>query len=164
MIFNTCRNIEQIEVGKNVSEIDPLFKYTNYTGNVVIDSNNKSYAVENNILYSKDKTILYSVLYWINGEFTPASSVKEIGDRAFHNQTQMTKINFTNTIKNVGNSFNYCYSLTSIDIPNNIENIGVGCFGECSNLSTINIHKKENSISGAPWGAPKGMKVVNWDS
>ena len=164
MIFNTCKNIEQIEVGKNVSEIDPLFKYTNYTGNVVIDSNNQSYAVENNILYNKDKTILYSVLYWINGEFTPASSVKEIGDRAFHNQNQMTKINFTNTIKNVGNSFNYCYSLTSIDIPKNIENIGAWCFSECSNLSTINIHKKENSILGAPWGAPKGMKVINWDS
>ena len=104
------------------------------------------------------------MIHEIKGEFMLPNTVESIGDRAFHYQNQMTKINFTNIIKNVGNSFNYCYSLTSIDIPNNIENIDVECFRECSNLSTINIHKKENSISGAPWGAPKGMKVVNWDS
>lgn len=161
--FNYCKSVKTIKLGKNVSDIDPLFKY-NFIGNTEIDSENPNYTIENNILYNKNKTILYVVLYEIKGEFMLPNTVESIGYRAFHNQNQMTKINFTNTIKNVGTSFNYCSSLTSIDIPNNIENIGAGCFSECSNLSTINIHKKENSISGAHWGAPKGMKVVNWDS
>ena len=161
--FHYCKSVKTIKLGKNVSDIDPLFKY-NFIGNTEIDSENPNYTTENNILYNKNKTILYVVLYEIKGEFMLPNTVESIGDRAFHNQNQMTKINFTNTIKNVGTSFNYCSSLTSIDIPNNIENIGAGCFSECSNLSTINIHKKENSILGAPWGAPKGMKVINWDS
>ena len=160
--FNNCKNIQEIKIGKNVSGIENLFKYLNYSGDVIIDEMNPYYTVENKILYNKNKTILYSVLYEINGEFTVSEGVEKIDDRALHAQWSVSKIKLPSSIKELGNCFNYCTSLTSIDIPSNVESIGWGCFNECSNLSTINIDKKENSITGAPWKAPKGMKVVNW--
>ena len=52
--------------------------------------------------------------------------------------------------------------LKEISIPSSCTKIETGAFAECQNLETIKIHKKENSISGAPWGAIKGLKVVKW--
>ena len=160
--FNNCTNVQEIRIGKNVSNIGNLFKYLNYSGNIIIDEANPYYTVENKILYNKNKTTLYSVLYEINGEFIVPDGVEKIGDRALHAQWLVSKIKIPSSVKYLGDCFNYCTSLTSIDIPSNVESIGWSCFNECSNLSTINIYKKENSIEGAPWKAPKGMKIVNW--
>lgn len=49
-----------------------------------------------------------------------------------------------------------------IEIPNSCTKIATNAFAGCQNLETIKINKKENSISGAPWGAVKGLKVVKW--
>ena len=50
LAFSACSKIETINIGKNVSEISPLFKYSNYSGNVKISEENKFYTVEDNIL------------------------------------------------------------------------------------------------------------------
>lgn len=57
-------------------------------------------------------------------------------------------------------AFEYCSSLTTVNIGDKIESIADGAFGGRSNL-TININKPEGSISGAPWGA-SGVNTVNW--
>ena len=94
----------------------------------------------------------------------PAVKVVEIGTRAFYNCQQMTSVQIPDTVKTIKEyAFNKCLKLTKIEIPVNVENINFKAFEECTNLSTININKKEGSITGAPWGAPKGMKVVNWN-
>ena len=87
----------------------------------------------------------------------------EITDGAFYNQNNMTSINLPNSINKIGYSLESCAALTKIDIPNSVKEIADNAFLNCVNLSTININKKESSITGAPWGAPKGMKVVNWN-
>lgn len=53
-------------------------------------------------------------------------------------------------------------NLKEIEIPNSCAKIATNAFVGCQNLETIKINKKENSISGAPWGAVKGLKVVKW--
>ena len=75
----------------------------------------------------------------------------------------MTKITLPEGITQINNSFNCCGGLTEIDIPSTVTQIDGGCFGGCNNLSNINIKQAENAISGAPWGASKGMKVINWN-
>ena len=76
----------------------------------------------------------------------------------------MTNIVLPNTIKNINvSAFNNCTALTTIHIPNSITNIEK-CFVGCNALGKIEIDKSKNSISGAPWGAPKGMKVVYWNN
>lgn len=54
------------------------------------------------------------------------------------------------------------FSLKEISIPSSCTTIGESAFSGCNDLEKISIDKKENSISGAPWGAPKGLRVVNW--
>lgn len=51
----------------------------------------------------------------------------------------------------------YC-KITTINIPSTIKSIGKHAF-DGSNITTINIDKPANSISGAPWGADA---TVHW--
>ena len=118
--------------------------------------------IENNVLYSKNQKDLVTVLYKIQGSFTVNNKVENILDYAFHNQNKMTQIVIPEGMKNIGFSFVFCTNLNEINIPNTVEIISKNCFNECINISQINIDKKEGTIEGAPWGATKGMKVVNW--
>ena len=48
---------------------------------------------------------------------------------------------------------------SSIDIPSSVEYIESNVFNHNSNLETINVNKKINSIENAPWGSDA---KVNW--
>ena len=160
--FNgTSKTLQELKIGKNVTSIEPLFKYGHYYGTVTIDSENKNYVVENNVLYTKtEPKTLVTVLYQINGTFTIDSSVKIVEYRAFHNQTQMTNIIIPEGVKEIKNSFNYCSNLEKIEIPNSVESIGANCFANCSNLGKVTIYN-EKLLETAPWGATKGDKVID---
>ena len=155
------KTLQELKIGKNVTSIDPLFKYGHYYGTVTIDPENKNYVVENNVLYTKtEPKTLVTVLYLINGTFTIDSSVKIVEYRAFHNQIQMTNIIIPEGVKEIKDSFNYCSNLEKIEIPNSVESIGANCFANCSNLGKVTIYN-EKLLETAPWGATKGDKVID---
>ena len=153
-----------IIIGDNITDIDPTFLLSNRTATITLSNSNSNYTFENNVLYSKDKKILVTVINAIQNEFTIPTGVETISKYAFYNQYSMTNIVLPNTIKNINvSAFNNCTALTTIHIPNSITNIEK-CFVGCNALGKIEIDKSKNSISGAPWGAPKGMKVVYWNN
>lgn len=162
-VFSNCSKLQELKIGKNVDYIDPIFKYMNYSGQVIIDSENPNYMIENNIIYSKNKEKLIAIVYQIQGNFVLNSKVKEIGSMAFHNQGGMTSIELTNNLEIIRNPFNYCVGLTSIDIPNSVTIIE-RAFSYSSNLKEIRIHKPKDSIAGAPWECPLGNRAVIWDN
>lgn len=49
---------------------------------------------------------------------------------------------------------------TTLNIPSSIKNIAKYAINESANVKTINIDRKINTISGAPWGATN--TTVNW--
>ena len=164
--FYHSYKLKEINIGANVSSIASLFEHSsNYAFTLNIDKANPYYIVENNVLYTKNKDTLVSVLYKINGTFTVPSTVKIISSGAFYSQSNLTAINLNDGLEKMENSiFDGCSKITSINIPSSVTSIGEQTFSGMNNLSSININKPENSISGAPWGAPKGMKVVNWNT
>lgn len=166
-IILTSTKIKNINIGKNVTYINPLFKNQNYSGNVNIDKDNPVYEVKDNILYQKvdgKKDILVRVLYNIqNNNITIDSEVKKLGDYAFYAQSGLTQISIPSGVTTLGRAFNYCPYLTKVEIPNTVTSIEKNCFADSTNnLTEIIVNNKENSISGAPWGAVKGLKVVTW--
>lgn len=167
-VFADNSKIKEINIGKNVSDIHPLFKFNNFNGVVNIDSENKYYQVEDNILYKKDKetgeeTTLVKVLYKIDGTIAIKSSVRILSDYSFYGQSGMTEISIPEGVETIGNTaFNNC-SVRKVEIPSTVKTIGANCFADATNnLEEIIIHNTEGSIKGAPWGAVKGMKVVQW--
>ena len=159
--------LQEINIGKNVSSIHYLFKGLNYNGIVNIDDENNYYKVENNILYKKDEngepTTLVRVLYEINGTMQIKSTVKEIGRASFYGQRKMTEITIPEGVEIIRTSaFHYCSVLKKVEIPSTVTTMGT-CFADATNeLEKIIIHNTEGSIQGAPWGAVKGMRVVQW--
>ena len=153
----------KILIGKNVSSISPMFKLTNYAGIVEISEENPYYTIENNILYSKDKKTLICALYQITGSFTVPGTVENIGNLAFDAQS-MQEVILESGVKKIDESaFSQCSNLKKITIPNTVTNMGEYLFERCNNLESIVIDNKEGSISGAPWGAPKGMRAITWE-
>ena len=162
--FQENKNLKTLKIGKNVSYIDPIFKYMNGNGEVIIDEENPYYTIENNILYNKEKTELITVIERIQGDFIVPENIQKIGDRAFHNQQNMTSIQLPTSLKEIGDSFNFCYGLIEIDIPTNVEKIGGLCFANATNLEKIKINKPANSIEGSPWGAIRGTRIIEWQN
>ena len=166
-VFSKNQSVKNINIGKNVNYINPYFKANNYNGVVNIDENNPIYKVENNILYIKKngkKDQLTRVLYKINSTIEIDPEVTIIGPYAFDAQTELTQIVIpVGVITIMSGAFYYCPNLIKVEIPKTVTNISNNSFANAtSKLEEIIIHNKEKSISGAHWGAVKGMKVVNW--
>ena len=76
----------------------------------------------------------------------------------------MTEIELSNNIEVLKEGFLCrCSKITKIEIPNTIKEINAKCFNECMNLAQVIIHKKKGEIANAPWGIPKGERVIKYD-
>ena len=151
--------------GKNVNNIaGDVIDYNDLAklGNVSISSENERYTIRNNILYSKDNKILERAFCDITGEFVVEPNIEKISNSAFYGLNKMTSIVLRASLKEIGSLAFWTCRLTKIEIPSSVNTIGKGCFNDCSNLSEIIINKKENSIQGAPWGCPYGLRAVKW--
>lgn len=154
------QGLTKIYIGTNVKDINSNFK--DYTGipnslRFEIDSGNLIYKVLNNCILTKDGK---SLLTYVNAksEIVIPEGVETIYNLSWSNS--ITKVKLPNTLKKIYGIRGI--DIESIDIPSSIETISETAFLGCSKLSNINIDKKQNSITGSPWGAPKGLRVVNW--
>ena len=159
-VFRQIGNIEEILIGKNVTSLDPAFRYESGMNKAVvtIDSNNQNYVVEGNFILTKDRKTLLTVVNDAS-ELVIPNGIEIIENLE---KINLKKIQLPNTIKEIkavgGNS-----NLQEIEIPQSCEKIGENAFVRCNNLEKIKINKSENAISGAPWGAPKGVRIVSWN-
>lgn len=161
--FTNVNTVKEIKIGKNVSKIEPCFKYWNYNGIVTIDSENQNYMIEDNTLYTKDKKTLVRVLKNIHETYSVKKGVEVIGESAFMVQSNVNRIVIPDTVKEIkNNAFSYCVNIDEIEIPNSVNSLEMSLFVDCRKLNKVTLKKKEQFIQNAPWGAPKGMKIVNW--
>ena len=161
-------NLTHLSLGDNVKTISPFFIYDSKITNLTINENNPNYIVENNILYNKDRTQgkkeLILPIYPLGTieNFEIPDGVTKIGDGAFHGQNKMKSIKILETVTEIGNAFNYCNSLTKIEIHSSVIKIALSCFANSPNINEVIIHKEKGSIEGSPWGLIKGERAIKW--
>ena len=96
-VFVYCAKLKVLNLGKNVSDINPDFRTnTNMDITLNIDEENPYYVVKDKVLYNKNEYKLLAVLYKINGTYTVPDNIKIIGSSAFKNQDNMTIIGVKN--------------------------------------------------------------------
>ncbi len=115
---------------------------------LIISEDNPYYYVENNVLFSKDKTqLIYNANKVEEGTYTIPDTVIEICDYAFY-KSGYTTINIPNTVITIGeSSFADMSNLDSIEIPDSVTSIGSNAFNNVSHIYY------NGSATGSPWGA-----------
>ena len=162
-IFNGNGTLTDVTIGEKAENINSMFAYRMFNLNITISEKNPNYIIENRVLYTKNKEKLITALYEINGKFSLIDEVKEIAEEAFYSQDKMTGIDLNKVEILNSENFAYCTNLEKIEVPKTIKTINIRTFSNATNLKEIIIHKKENSISDAPWGSPLGLRAIKWE-
>lgn len=83
-----------------------------------------------------------------SGSIIIPSDVTVIGAHAFEDNTEITGISMTDSIKKIGESaFSTCRSLTTLEIPDSVESMEKGIFSDCTGLKTVILPDGLSSIS-----------------
>ena len=154
------RGLTKIYIGTKVRDINANFKdYALIPNNLSfeVDLSNPNYKVLNNCILTKDGKKMITYVNDVS-EVNVPEGVEIIYNLALGEN--ISKVTLPSTIKEIKNMRGI--GIESIDIPSSVETISENAFSACNKLSNINIDKKQNSITGSPWGAPKGLRVVNW--
>ena len=92
------------------------------------------------------------------------STLKVIERWSLASMSGVNLLNIPASVTTIGTgAFESCSSLTEITIPQSVTSIGSDAFVYCGKLMAINIKGEEGRISGGPWGAQYGNRVINWN-
>ena len=167
--FSQCTRLRSMYIPSTVMHIDGgIFRGCVNLNNIVIDSLNPNYVVEDNIVYSIDKDTLVShhlasgrveisptVKVIAQEAFTISDiatavlpeGVEEIQDGAFR-YTNLTGITLPQTLRKIGTcAFQRCETLRTIEIPNSVVEMGDSVFLDCWRLMNV---KMSDSIKVIP--------------
>ena len=155
--------LESISIPASVERIeDKAFLKTPSLTMITVAPANAYYSSENNVLFSKDKTVL--IRYpsaKTDASYTIPATVKTLGNSSFNRCTKLTAVTVPEGVTDVGEGvfgnctglrtaslpdsltylntgmFNGCTALTSVTLGNNVKDIYQGAFGECSSLDGL---------------------------
>lgn len=138
--FWNCKGIRKIIFPKTLEDIG----YNPFVGckNIEFVSHSPNYIVENNILFTKNKSkiVCYPSKFAIGEIFIP-DSVTELERGAFSGCEKMTSINLHNVSIISKSCFTNCNSLTKVYCSDLVSYIGEWAFAHCKNLKNISIYK-----------------------
>ena len=117
--FCFCDKLSSVNIPSSVESIG-IYAFTSFNGIFNIDSNNKNYSSEDNVLFNKSASLLIQCSTLRSGSYTIPSSVDSIGDNSFYN----------------------CSLITSLFIPSSVIAIADFAFYNCSGLTSITVNSK----------------------
>ena len=124
------------------------------------------------LLFQSWNWSLANIKTWIQnheGKTLGVGAIYTTTDGQDHNYWGNPRLNTAKTITiqkrgtvSIGtNAFNNCYSLTQINIPDNVTSIGYGAFGNCNSLTQINIPDSVTSIEHGAFANCNSLTQIN---
>ena len=131
---------------------------------IIVGSNNPSYATENGILFDKNLETLLCYPGGKTGDFAIPDGVTKIGSYAFYNCTNLTGVTIPDSVIRIeNNAFSFCTSLTSIIIPDSVTSIGNKAFYGCSGLTSVSIGDSVTSIGNHAFQGCSSLAKVRFE-
>ena len=138
-VFSGCSSLTSVNIPYSVTSIDQYaFSSCKSLTSINVNDGNSYYSSLDGNLYNKDKTCL--IQYAIGKKdtyFSIPSSVTYIKG-AFQYCSSLTSVNIPESVTSIGDSaFTRCSSLTSVNIPDSVTYIGHNAFYGCDNLKDV---------------------------
>ena len=162
--FGNCDNLTSIHIPASLQVIGhQAFVHCDNLATVTVDAANQHFAVQDNVLFTKDmKELLYYCCGLKTESYAIPEGVVKVGNGAFHSHPILRQVTFPSTLKAIDeNAFNgcgltslelpaalqeigvyafiNCYSLTSLHLPASLQEIGYQAFAHCNNLATVTV-------------------------
>ena len=121
--------------------------------NLTVAPENKNFCVENDTLFSKDKSVLMQPLSYPEGDYTIPGTVTTICEYAFYDCEALSSLKIPSTVKKIGDfAFKNCSGLTELTLPAGLQTIGVAAFENCNGLKTVTIPSSVTSLGIGVFG------------
>ena len=147
--FWGCRSLLSITIPSSVITLKDN-PFAGWIG--VLHNESKAFKYENDVLLSKDKTILIAYRSKETSYIIP-KTVRSIGIAAFGCCSSLTSIDIPDSVTRIENGAFYgCSSFISVNIPDSVTSIGSYTFYVCSSLTNIHIPDSVTSIGYGAFG------------
>jgi len=148
--FYACTKLTAMNIPEKVTAINATaFLGCSNLGTLTVDPKNNTYASQDNILYTKDKTKLLCAAFTLEHVTTIPSSVEEIGHVAFLGRQKLLSITLPNNLKVINRSaFLSCSNLKELIIPDSVTTLIEEAFVGCTS-AVITLGKNITKIE--PW-------------
>ena len=140
--FEYCKSLESITIPETVVGIGfEAFDGCSNLKYIDVADGCKNYCSQDGVLYDKSKTELIKYpATKKDTKYTIPSTVETIMDYALEDCSNLKTVVLPSTVNNIGiGAFSNCYNLTSMTIPKGVEVIRHYTFQNCSNLSKVTI-------------------------
>ena len=149
-LFN-CTSLTEIVIPSSLTYITAALSCLDSLKSIKVDEDNARYASKDGVLYSKDMTILFLCPTQIEkNELIIPDGVSKICDGAFSGCTNLTSIQLPNSLEHIGIcAFSRCTGLQKVIMPDELTYMGGNIFDGCSSLKSIVIPKGVKSLYSA---------------
>ena len=161
-VFSYCESLTSLTIPESVTTIgtNPFRRMS-----IQLDNRSPQFHVEDNILFTADKSQLIAFLSTQTSYGIP-DSVTTIGNNAFEGCSNLTSLTIPDSVTAISNYvFWGCSNLTELTIPDSVTSIGDGAFDGCSSLTSLTIPDSVTAIGdGAFYGCSSLTSLTIPDS
>ncbi|MGN1222190.1 MAG: leucine-rich repeat domain-containing protein, partial [Christensenellales bacterium] len=168
-------NLKTINIGKNLSSFTSGLLATfggiegaqseNKLEKINVDENNEHLIVIDDVLFSKDLTVLYCYPgQKTDIKYNVPSGVTKIGDYAFISNHYLQEVVLPDTVIELEfECFMDCQNLYVVKTNDSIQNINVGAFMECYNLTTLNLSSELKKIGNNAFSFCENLNYITYE-
>lgn len=147
--FSMCTALTELHIPAQVKTIGSCaFSDCSALQKFTIADENPYFSVREDVLYSKDQTILiwYPAAKPVSS-FTIPDTVETVSGFAFLHADKLEQITISNTVQDIGiDTFAGCTSLQSIAIPSGVTQLSRDLFYNCTSLKEVQISDTVTTI------------------
>lgn len=138
--FKDCTQVTTVSLPSGIERIGKgVFSGCTSLESITVAEDNRNFCSEGGILLNKSKSEYVHIPAKISGEVKVPESVKALEDGVFAGKA-ISGIDLPSGLETIGEmAFANCTQLTKIEVPDTVTKIGKGAFSGCSSLARLSL-------------------------